>query len=452
MVVAGLLALGDASLWAGLTSAELTVILDGLGNPTSFLEVAAIPKDVFTDSMNQVRMASPGGDDDAPGIPLTPVAKGKAQQFLRACIAKVGVVSGPPTVTTVAVKGPKMANFVDSSLDSEIIVLTKPHLERLFSNYRSSRGEFPSQEIEPTEEQISAIHQLINTGCSPYVDFAIFGPFGRRLLRKLTFISYHYNAPEGTWKRLELPGPPDFDSWGKSWLVLKCTFLLLGGFKPERLDLYGEHLRSFLTTYGPDCWFLIYQADVRMRSEHFERIRRRLQINFDTGLVEFGFDPTVPWDAVFAAAVKDKEFWDSEIREKALLYLAKVNTYRETTQDGTSQIFGGLPRGPAASLFPNKGQGQKRKFPRQEPSYGGGKRGGPQGQGKGGPQGQGGNKHETCNNWNAGRCQEPCPTNRAHACARCGGNHKKDQCSSSPSGPSKPQGKNKGKNPNGKGK
>ena len=102
----------------------------------------------------------------------------------------------------------------------------------------------------------------------------------------------------------------------------------------ERLDLCGEHLRSFLTTYGPSCWFLIYQADVRMRSEHFERIRRRLQIEHDSQNITLGFDPTTPWDGVFAAAVKDTELWDSEVREKALPYLAKVSTFRDASHDG----------------------------------------------------------------------------------------------------------------------
>ena len=71
-------------------------------------------------------------------------------------------------------------------------------------------------------------------------------------------------------------------------MVFKCTLLLLGSVKPERLDLYGEHLKSFLTTYGPRWWFLIYQADVRMRSEHFERIRRRLHIEYDSHNIMFG--------------------------------------------------------------------------------------------------------------------------------------------------------------------
>ena len=166
----GLEGLADAGIWAGLAPTELIQILNGLGEPTTFLEVAAIPKDVFTDSINSVRVAPPPVEGEAPGpdIPLTPVAKGKAQQFLRACLAKVGSVAVPATVSTLSVqKGPKMANFIDSALDTEIIVLTKPHLEKLFAAYRADRGEFPAEDIEPTEEQISAIHQLINSGPPP---------------------------------------------------------------------------------------------------------------------------------------------------------------------------------------------------------------------------------------------------------------------------------------------
>ncbi len=289
---------------------------------------------------------------------------------------------------------------------------------------------------------------MISTGSTPYVDFAIFGPYGRRLLRKLTFISYHYNAPEGTWKRLELPGPPDFEAWWGSWLVLKCTFLLLGGFKPERLDLYGEHLRSFLTKYGQDCWFIMYQADIRMRAEHFERIRRRLQINFDAGKIEFEFDPKSPWDTVFTAAVQDREFWDSEIRDKALLYLAKVSTYRVATDDGTTHMS--FSRGPYP---PSKGQGQKRKPTQQDHSKGGIGKG--QSMSKGyspSPAHHNGNGHETCNKWNLGQCHEPCPNSRSHSCSKCGGNHTKEQCTS-PSSSSKPPGKGgKGKETKSKGK
>ena len=74
---------------------------------------------------------------------------------------------------------------------------------------------------------------------------------------------------------MELPGPPDFDTWWKSWLVLRCALLLLKAVKAERLELYSELIRTLFNQYGVQCWFLIYQAGARMRSEVFERIRRR---------------------------------------------------------------------------------------------------------------------------------------------------------------------------------
>ena len=431
----------------------LAEILDGLGGPTTFLEVAAIPKDVYTDSINLVRVAAPLVDEEPPGaaVSLTPVAKGKAQQFYRACIAKVGVVAGPSTVTTLSVqKGPKMTKSVDSALDTEIIVLTKPHLEKLFAAYRTARGEFPSEEIEPTEEQISAVHQLISTGGPPTSTFPSLAltadgssANSRLFLTTITPPREHGNV----WSS---PAHLTSRAGGDSgWCSSARSFCW--GFKPERLDLYGEHLRSFVTKYGPDRWFLVYQADIRMRSEHFERIRRKLQIDFDAGKPDdFGFNPKSPWDAVFAAAVKDRDFWDSEIRDKALLYLTKVSTYREAADDGTSQMS--YPRGHSSPAYPqSKGQGQKRKPIHQGASKGNKSKG--MGSGKGYPSSPSlGPSHEVCNNFDLGKCSEPCPNQRSHTCSKCGGNHSKERCSSQASS-SKPRGKGgKGKGSKGKGK
>ena len=63
------------------------------------------------------------------------------------------------------------------------------------------------------------------------------------MLKKLMFIAYRYNMHSGEWARQELPGPPDFSTWWKSWMVLKTTFLLLDAVAPEPLELYGEFIR-----------------------------------------------------------------------------------------------------------------------------------------------------------------------------------------------------------------
>ena len=67
---------------------------------------------------------------------------------------------------------------------------------------------------------------------------------------KLVFTAFRYSVATGDWLRRELPGPSDFASWWKCWMVLKTTFLLLGAVSPEPLDLYGEWRRRTRTAGG----------------------------------------------------------------------------------------------------------------------------------------------------------------------------------------------------------
>ena len=197
----------------------------------------------------------------------------------------------------------------------------------------SARGGLPHPDHEPSPDQLAAVKQLLASGAPPYVDFSLYGPYGRRMLKRLMFTAFSYNVQTGTWTRQELPGPPDFQSWWRSWMVLKTTFLILGEVSPEPLDLYGEWIRSLHYQYGPQCWWLIYQADVRMRSEEFERLRRVLQLGADVGArmppsMGIQFDPEKPWDAVFACSVhlsmvESQAFWMREVKDKAFLYLAR---------------------------------------------------------------------------------------------------------------------------------
>eukprot|EP00969_Alexandrium_andersonii_P343818 15197145-Alexandrium_andersonii.AAC.1 len=62
--------------------------------------------------------------------------------------------------------------------------------------------------MEPTPDKLSAVAQLIEPGAPLYVDFSVFGPHGRRLLKKFMFAAFTCNAPTGEWTRQELPAPP----------------------------------------------------------------------------------------------------------------------------------------------------------------------------------------------------------------------------------------------------
>eukprot|EP00969_Alexandrium_andersonii_P182262 8053819-Alexandrium_andersonii.AAC.1 len=59
-------------------------------------------------------------------------------------------------------------------------------------------------------------------------------------------------------------------------MVLRTAMLLLERCQPESPDLLWRAYR-FSEGYDNEAWFLTYQADVRMRPEELERIRRRLR-------------------------------------------------------------------------------------------------------------------------------------------------------------------------------
>ena len=239
----------------------------------------------------------------------------------------------------------KLSVIIDPTLDSELVRLPQSTIRQLFSEYTDARGAPPSEEVEPTVEQISAVAQLVAADLVPYADFAILGPHGRRLLAKLTYLAWSFH-PDGTWTRRDLPGPPTFEHWWASYRVLRVIYLLLDVAPPEVLDNYGEMLRSFATTYGSQGWFLVYQADVRMRSEHFDRLRRQAErvhlaaVSAHAHMpvpITSTFDVAKPWKSVFAMAIADKLWWDENLHRPAMLYLTKLRSQADSTEDGTAQ-------------------------------------------------------------------------------------------------------------------
>jgi len=233
----------------------------------------------------------------------------------------------------------KLSVLIDAAMDSELVRLPVLEIRTMYAKYVSTRGAEPSEDIEPTTEQLSAVKQVLDADLSPYVDFALFGPYGKRFLAKLTLAAWSY-LPNGTWLRRDLPGPPTFEYWWSSFRVLRTTFLLLGAVDTELLDNYGELVRGFHNTYGHEAWFIIYMADVRMRNEHFDRIRRHVERDHDRDEragIKSDFDLSRPWNTVFAKAVADKDWWGENLHRLAMLYLGRIQTAATVTDDGTAQ-------------------------------------------------------------------------------------------------------------------
>jgi len=132
--------------------------------------------------------------------------------------------------------------------------------------------------VGPTSDQLSRLQQLIKANALPYLGLSIQGPFGLRTLRKQVFTSFILNASTGEGSKKEAPaGPPDdIVAWEKSFRTYRVAVLLLQAMDSERIDAYIEHIKELHNRFGSECSGLIYRADVRMRSEHMERVKRDL--------------------------------------------------------------------------------------------------------------------------------------------------------------------------------
>ena len=135
----------------------------------------------------------------------------------------------------------KLSVLLNLALDSELARPPQAKVLEVHTSYVELQKR--SEDTEPTLEQVSAVHQVITADLVPFVDFSLFGPQGKRLLHKFTYLSWTF-MPDGSWLRSELPGPQSL------WVLVDlfqgpphCA-LAVGRGSPEILDNYGEMVRS----------------------------------------------------------------------------------------------------------------------------------------------------------------------------------------------------------------
>ena len=363
--------LGHVLDWLGASTELRDALVLALGGGAPRLRgVLYIPGPTWSSMAASISV--PTGTSSTPTSvrSLSPVEQGHVAMVRRIVRLRLGMpavevlapapTTGPPSSGTSGTAGPaptgpapsatnttaaaceprvKLSVLIDPSLDTELQRLPQAKITALFAAYEAKRGAEPAEDIEPTTEQISALHQILVADITPYADFAIFGRHGRRMLQKLTFLAWAHQ-PDGTWQRRDLPGPPSFDHWWASFRVLRTTFLLLDAVAPENLDNYGELIRGYNTQYGQAVWFIVYMADVRMRSERFQRLRRQAERDHQAAVREnraTHFDPAKPWDTVFALALADKTWWEENLHRAVLLYMSRVRTASQILDDHTAQ-------------------------------------------------------------------------------------------------------------------
>lgn len=165
----------------------------------------------------------------------------------------------------------KVNQVLDQVDEGEIPRLQEAELDAFYERLREVKGGPVRPEAEPSPDQISAMKvRVLDLEMAPYADFGLFVNHQQRFARTLKFMS-HQLQPDGTWRSVEIHGPPNFDTWLASWRVYENVLLMLtkpvgGGLQPiitqAALDDYRESFRDLVVNY-PESWHLLVTAEDR---------------------------------------------------------------------------------------------------------------------------------------------------------------------------------------------
>ena len=410
--------------WAGVDGDLRTALMGAIGDPARLREIALIPRQVWDASVTGLVLGQP----PMLPTPITPVQAARVESVRRVCMLRMGrPTDGPgdpgvqpaanPPAPFPAAGGPatgspqrklKLSAVLDPCLDAEITVLSEAEISQMYTNYKVRFGDFPTADSDVSRDQLSALAQVLASSAAPYADFSVFGPYGQRLLRRQTYMGYQLSVATGEWIKKGLPGPSDFHAWYKTWKCFRTAMLLLEACEAERLDGYSEFIRGQVQQFGEEAWGFISKADTRLRSEHLDRIRRKLRAE-----PQFGFTEASPWSACFAASVRETEFWSKELTTPATLYLARNKRESADKDDEAPRSSGPLKKKTRAA---RRFSGEDKSKKGEDGRYSHNRKG-----------------IEICRAYNSNKCgtekaQGKCRGGRSHQCNLCLGPHQAVGC------------------------
>ena len=346
---------------------------------------------------------------------------------------QIGTMAPPPAGLE---RKMKMTQVLDQGDDGEFIVQGEDARAAWYQQYLATVGGWPPEEEDPTLEQLSALQRRLTTqDTAPYVDFAIYVPYGHRALKASKFRTYVLTSTGYTTK--ELPGPATFSQWRTCFRLLRTSLIMLDAVGLAAWHGYEMAIERLSRTY-PAAWHLIYAADEVARSAQSNRLRSKIMMDIRAGKGHpEGFNQNRPWDYVYNMLAKDETFWRTQVHTPALAWIASGSHGVPKTpaeQLATNALQGGISAiapvmendsGTKASPGPSNRR-KKRKW---------GKGGGEDGEDSRPTKGQGGKKGgskgsagQKCFAWNNGNapCGDLAPgqqcaakVKRLHRCTKC---------------------------------
>ena len=518
--------------WIGIgDTAERTfkkAVLAALGEPKLMRQVVAIPLAIYDRALKDLQVAHKEGEDMVERG-MTPVEQGQVGELRRVARIVLGLAPevtlmapratavAPAGVTGAAVSGGGAAattppvgpggtaqgsggvvqstqsevalltqaikdavkptskricacKVLDQAGDTEIAPLDPKDLSGLVDDWRTleNDGEEPTEEEEATADQMASLEARARSGATPYADFGVWRPHGQRMERALKFVVHHLQT-DGTTKPSEINGPDSYSQWIKSWRVYAFAMVALKLATRTRLQRYADRIR-LLTEEWPQFWWVIMLADIKMRSEGLERVRRLCIRRKSNGLLP-DYDELRPWDVTYREAAADTDFWGREVDKQIVMYVTSLKSASRICDTGIGPIVEtkhGGSRGKNMRSAPSESSGESSSVKKKKRGSaakerkvkkvrgGKGKKAPKQAAQAGAPAKGGGNAkpaalivdpsrasekkadgswtrdesgRQICWAFGRGTCKRHCPTNRAHACEKCRGtDHGAKEC------------------------
>ena len=146
--------------------------------------------------------------------------------LLRTAGLAPGVAPAQPHVAAAGTSKYKQSQVTDQGDGSEFVAPTRQGVDTWSANYFQQEQVHSQEDEEPSEIQVKGLQTRIDLGKTPYVDFGICGPYGRKLMRALKFRTWIPNG-DGSFTAKEVPGPENFNQYTIIWKVFRASCLML---------------------------------------------------------------------------------------------------------------------------------------------------------------------------------------------------------------------------------
>ena len=335
--------LRDVATWAGLKieTSECFTKLTGLDLSDHFRVLAVIDEQEYIDLLKQAKVKPTTGSERPPTLKeygqlrlVSHVSRhlcglsSLQSQSSSAATSSATASTSSTTTSTVAKRKIKASQVLSQLEDEEIIVEDEKIMIEGYLRYEVlfGAGNRPKPEHDVTLEQLSAVKHLRDSGVNPYLDFAIWGPYSNRIIKRIKLSGVSF-SPDGTLRQIEMSGPATAETWSASYKIMETAFLMLDMVDLGKLNLYREKILGYATRYGQNMWHLIYQGDVRCRSELFQRLKVAAAQEHAKAVaagLPHDYKPDRPWNFVLQRALEAAHFWKEEIEDPALIILTKT--------------------------------------------------------------------------------------------------------------------------------